>query len=317
MKNVINYYYNINADNIHQNNRNYRFRIDNIDYFFVLYNENIDNIKKIYDIHLLILQMGLYCHEIVLNIDNSPLTLVDGKYYILLRVKIQNRKVELEDVLYFSQYYIIPSNNSTYYNGNFNKKKVRSAAPYDMLYINDWFNLWTQKTDYIEYQVSQVGIKYPLINSSASYYIGLSENAISYLKNNPTTNIHYSISHKRIKSNSTLFDLYNPVNFIIDSSVRDICEYIKDSFFEGKNQIISCIQNLVLSKDDAIFFISRMLYPTYYFDAIEDCIDNKENDTKILKYVDKVDSFQLALKDVMIYLRNRYSVPVIEWIIKT
>ena len=36
------------------------------------------------------------------------------------------------------------------------------------------------------------------------------------------------ILHKRIKLNSTLFDLYNPLNLIIDFKVRDFAEYIKD-----------------------------------------------------------------------------------------
>ena len=49
------------------------------------------------------------------------------------------------------------------------------------LYRNSWASLWSAKLDYFEYQVSELGKDKPLILDSFSYYLGLGENAISYL----------------------------------------------------------------------------------------------------------------------------------------
>lgn len=35
--------------------------------------------------------------------------------------------------------------------------------------------MWVQKIDYFEYQVSQMGKKYPVIRESSIYYVGLAE----------------------------------------------------------------------------------------------------------------------------------------------
>lgn len=295
MKNAINYYYQLDIEDIHQNNKNYRFKSNNEEYIFSIYNDDISKIKEIYSIHLEILSRGLYCHEIVLNINNQPLTKIDGIDYILLKIRIQNRKINMEDVINFSQNYIV------YKNGNIKDTLL---------------NFWTNKVDYIEYQVNQFGIKFPLMSNSASYYIGLAETAISYLKNqNIATNI-YSISHRRIKCNSTLVELYNPVNFIIDVQVRDLCEYLKSLYFEKKISIAESIKNLTFNPDDAIVFYSRLLFPTYYFDAIQESIDIGD-ESHLKKYINSVNEFQYELKNILLEFKRLYNLNDIEWILKT
>ena len=73
--------------------------------------------------------------------------------------------------------------------------------------------------------------KYPILYNIIDYYLGISENAIFYLKkvvSNYEGNVSVCVCHKRIGVNSTLFDLYNPLNLIIDTRVRDIAEYFKN-----------------------------------------------------------------------------------------
>ncbi len=296
MKNAINYYYNIDVEDIHQKNKNYKFNYNNEQYVFTLFEDDISNITNIYNIHIQLLQNGLYCHQIILNVNNEILTFIDGKYYILMKISINNKKIDIDDIVNFSRNYIVYRNDYT---------------------VKDWVELWSKKTDYIEYQVSQFGIKYQLISSSAAYYIGLSETAISYLNNNKVKSEVYSISHRRLKYNSTLFDLYNPINFIIDIPIRDICEYLKDMYFETEEDIINYIYKLNFDRQSAVLFFSRLLYPTYYFDAIESCIDNEAEEKSILKYVNKVNKFESILSNIMKYYKKIYNLEVIEWLIKT
>ena len=296
MKNAINYYYNIDVEDIHQKNKNYKFKYDGHEYILVLYEDDISRINQIYNLHVQLLNSGLYCHQIILNINDEPVILLEGKYYVLLKINISNRRIQIEDIINFSKNYLVYRNNTE---------------------IKNWLELWATKTDYIEYQISQFGIKYPIISQSASYYIGLAENAISYLKNQSLNSEIFTISHRRLKYSSTLIDLYNPLNFIIDLPVRDICEYLKNIYFERNIDIFQYIIRLNLSRENSILLFSRMLYPTYYFDAIEDCIDDKSDEKNILKYIQKVDDFEKILSEIMLYYKKIYNIEVIEWLIKT
>ena len=97
--------------------------------------------------------------------------------------------------------------------------------------------------------------KYPVLYNIIDYYIGLGENAIQYFKSIVPTyngNIEIGVCHKRINYNSTLFDLYNPLNLVIDYKVRDLSEYIKSVFFNTNN--ISLVINKLFNK--------------YYFDKL-------------------------------------------------
>ena len=307
MKNAIRYYYNMNVDDIHQNNKNYRFYYNGYLYVLTLYEDNIEKINEIYNMHVNVLQTGLCCHQIILNIENMPFTKLNEKNYILLKVLANSeqvsKKIDLDDIIYFSKSYVFQKNN------NMAKKS--------------WIDLWSVKTDYIEYQINQFGIKYPIISEGASYYIGMAENAISYLVNNKLNEeLTYYIAHRRLSINSTLYDLYNPINFIVDYSVRDVCEYAKNVFFDNKEKsymVYEYIKNAGFNYDEIILLLARFLYPTYYFDMIQDCIDNKkqENDLWecIRKYVSRVDEYEAYLKNIFEYFSRVYNIELVEWII--
>lgn len=236
-----------------------------------------------------------------------PFTKLNEKNYILLKVLANSeqvsKKIDLDDIIYFSKSYVFQKNN------NMAKKS--------------WIDLWSVKTDYIEYQINQFGIKYPIISEGASYYIGMAENAISYLVNNKLNEeLTYYIAHRRLSINSTLYDLYNPINFIVDYSVRDVCEYAKNVFFDNKEKsymVYEYIKNAGFNYDEIILLLARFLYPTYYFDMIQDCIDNKkqENDLWecIRKYVSRVDEYEAYLKNIFEYFSQVYNIELVEWII--
>ena len=151
----------------------------------------------------------------------------------------------------------------------------------------------------------------------------MAENAISYLVNNKLNEeLTYYIAHRRLSINSTLYDLYNPINFIVDYSVRDVCEYAKNVFFDNKEKsymVYEYIKNAGFNYDEIILLLARFLYPTYYFDMIQDCIDNKkqENDLWecIRKYVSRVDEYEAYLKNIFEYFRHVYNIELVEWII--
>ena len=217
--------------------------------------------------------------------------------YILLKVYIkENEFIDINSISYLTNNTLI-------------KKQE------DILIQKDWATLWEIKNDYLEYQISQFGIKYKDIANSFSYYIGLAENAISYARNTLLENkdkINLSLCHRRLNTNNTLLDLFNPLEFIIDYRVRDIAEYIKSCFFNNKNNLIDKIDNFFNiirpNNFEVRMFYARLLYPTYYFDIFEDIIDEKSNENELNKIIVRNKEYEIFLKDVYIYLSKNYNI---------
>ena len=291
MKNTINYYYNLNINTIHQKEKNYYFKVDNKNYL-LLKCSNIEELDDIYRLNMYLSQI-LPVHRIVLNVNNEVITKINDSNYLLLELFSNNNKINLNNIIELSN--------------------IRIPFSVDKLKRNDWYNLWIKKVDYFEYQLSQIGKKYPLIRESFNYYIGLAENAIILVNNIDFNNIPLGLSHRRITNMS--FNLYNPLNIVIDVRIRDVCEYFKFCFFN--NIDISMVLELFLSYnsfniDEAKLFLARMFFPTYYFDLYEKIIDNEIDESEIKKVIIKADNYEKILKQVYYHFKNNQI--NIEWL---
>lgn len=291
LKNTINYYYNLNINTIHQKEKNYYFKADNKNYL-LLKCTNIEEPDDIYRLNIYLSQI-LPVHRIVLNANNEAITKINDSNYLLLELFSNNNKINLNNIIELSN--------------------IRIPFSVDKLRRNDWYNLWIKKIDYFEYQLSQIGKKYPLIRESFNYYIGLAENAIILVNNIDFNNIPLGLSHRRITNMS--FNLYNPLNIVIDARIRDVCEYFKFCFFN--NIDISMELELFLSYNsfdinEAKLFLARMFFPTYYFDLYEKIIDNEIDESEIKKVIIKADNYEKILKQVYYHFKNNQI--NIEWL---
>ncbi|MBP3461839.1 MAG: hypothetical protein J6K21_05480 [Bacilli bacterium] len=300
MKNVINYYYNLNPEEIRQVNKMYKFKINNDFYTLMEIENDIKKINEIYEISVELNIRGIYTHTIITNLQNSIITYINNNTYVLLKTYSKmNEEINLKNVIEFS---------------NITTNIVKN----DSLKRDNWYQLWINKIDYFEYQINQIGKKYKLIRESFSYYAGILETGISLLVNTKLTNITLSICHNRIRKNDTLFDLYNPFNFIIDSKVRDAAEYFKEQFKynDPYESIIKYLEYNNLTDDEIILFYIRMLYPSFYFDLYEEIISSSKEEKEIKKIIDKAEEYELLLKKLYIYINNKIALPEIEWIKK-
>lgn len=293
MKNTINYYYNLIPSNIHQIDDTYQLNINNTLYIFSPYYGNINNLNYIYNY---LISLNIYCHEIIYNKQNSIITPLNEKNYILLKV-----------------YYNDPT-----------KINIQNILSYNILIKTDkicnWYELWCQKLDYYEYQLREFGKKYPIIRDSFSYYNGLCETAISLLNNIDFKKIPLYLNHQRITKNMNLVDFYNPLNLVMDIKIRDICEYFKIKFFDDENILEEVNNYLYTSKlnyNEIFLFFIRLLYPSYYFDTYDNIIQGKYKEDKLNKYIEKIPNYELFLKKIYFIINNNfYQLPEIEWIIK-
>ena len=301
MKNAINYYYNLYPVNIYQNDRLYKFNVENTDYYLIPYNYDLKQLNIGYELSKTLQQYNIYCHQIIENTKKELSTIINERQYVLLKTaRYIDEKINLTNLMYY------PLVTSSLHLETINHPK-------------NWRELWMEKVDYFEYQVSNFKKKFSLIRETSSYYIGLAENGIQLLLE-ANNSYDYCVTHYRIKHYYTLFDLYNPLEFIIDSKIRDIAEYCKAQFFNkdiSLDEVIYCIDNNILDRNQAILFFSRLLYPSYYFDLCDDIIYNNVSENSLSNIINRSSDYEQFLSKINFYLHNQYQISEIEWLKKS
>ena len=302
MKNIINYFYNLNITKLTNKDNIYSFYDNDELYHFYIYNNNIKNLDLTKDIDDS-LKKDTLIHEIIINKDNSIITYYNNIPYILCKININiNKPITLGEINYLSSKVIITNSKITYHS---------------------WQDLWSIKMDYLEKVINENGKKYPIILDSFNYFVGMAENAISYynnLSNKEVDNNSLVISHRIININDTVYAIYDPVNIIIDHKARDIAEYIKYSFFSDNTNIFKELNVYFkynyYTKDDVVMLLARVLYPSFYFNMYEDIMINSKEEKIITNITSKLDKYELYLTRVFKYFNNFYNLPVPEWLNK-
>ena len=148
--------------------------------------------------------------------------------------------------------------------------------------------------------------------------VGLSELAISLLNYVNTDEVSAHISHKRIMINETVSQFSNPVNITIDSISRDIAEYLKVNYIANNlsdEDVLNHVRRIDFNNSEAILFLSRLIYPSYYFDIYDQIIQDKASEEKLENIIKNNVPYETLLKKVYIELKNKYRLPEIEWLI--
>lgn len=272
MRNSIKYFYNIDVNGIRNENNAYFF--DN--YIFKEINNNFD-----VNIYSFLIANNIDVYPIIQNKDGNIITNIDNKRYILLRKNQDNMMLNFNII------------------DDFN-------IPVNINYDKNWSQLWQKKIDYFEHNINI--IKDKNVIECFPYYIGLGELAIRIYNENkyPVTT---SLSHYRLNSE---VDLMSPDNIIFDYKVRDFAEYIKNNFFNDRldiNKVLFNLSKVNLQTGDYMILYARLLFPTYFFD----CIENNGN---IKKIISKVNLYENLLKQIYYLFRSKIDIPKIDWLIK-
>ena len=305
MKDTISFYYNIDIDTLEEKDGKYHFKYQNRDFFFVFFNRNLEELEDLLDCISEMQKKGIDVHGILINKDNSILTKINEYNYILFSVNNCSETYDIFD--------IIDMNNKLTLN-NYNSK----------LYRNNWENLWMQKVDYFEYQIRELGLDKQVIKNSFSYYIGLAENAISYVHN---VKLKYPsqgtivLSHRRIFYPNYKLNYLNPLSFIFDLEVRDIAEYLKAMFFseDDESEVLEELKSFLKIKRLTIYeynmLYARLLYPSYYFDIYEEVMNKERSEEVLLKIISKNKNFEEFLKKAYLEITKYAILEKVEWII--
>lgn len=284
MKNILEFFYQI-VLNDEINQQGYFFYNNNL-FELKEYKRSQEEIKGLVILNNYMLINNIKINRIILNINNEPLSFYNNKYYVLLKIDYRN-----------------------VYNNCYNSYRSPNIKELDSLKRNNWSLLWSVKVDYIEYQVSHLIHKYPILYKTVNYYIGLSENAIMAFN---MLNVHEElyISHRRLN------DVFDPTELVIDYKVRDISEYIKNTFFykeDSYDEIINYIRTLRLEKMDYMLLYIRLLFPSYYFDMYYEILNGRLEED-ILLITSKASLYEKMLKDVYNIFKTYVNIINISWL---
>lgn len=303
MRNVINYYYNLNPNKINSLFEYYYFYYNNELYY--LYPIDNEDVRACYELNKNMLKLNVLVNEMVLARDNSIVIFVNNRYFVLMKVFVNlNALLRLSDISYLSN--------------------LKVKYP-DSLMRSNWVNLWADKIDYLEYHHEHNFTKNKLLNSCFDYFIGLSENAISYLNQaisifKPEIVDYGVISHNKILIDDNLYTLYNPLNIIIDHRARDVSEYIKWSFFNDNFRIYDELDLYFKNNYFSIYgihlLLSRVLYPSFYFDLYDDIIFKNKQEIEVNKICSRINEYEEYLSSIWKYFHKYYNIIDIEWLNK-
>ncbi len=309
MKNALRENYNINEKiNILENNNYCSFLFGDRKYYFMPYIRSDDELEDLISMNDELLRKDIPTFRFILNKNNQYLTEHLNKKYILFETPLNlSQEYDILDMLNYSHQLVI------------NNKK-------SLLYRNRWAQLWSSKIDYFEYQVAELGKNKPLIVNSFSYYVGLAENAISYVNN--TLKKHQisiyekiTLQRKRIAFPNILLNYFNPLNYIIDIEVRDIASYFKSLFFNSDENLWLEINTYLKRKSLSIYgyqlLYARLLYPSYYFDIYEKVMEDKIKEEELLKIINKSSSYEQFLKKIFLVISKYAPIEPIDWLISS
>lgn len=302
MKNFISYYYQFHIHELFFHDGKYFFS-NGKDRYLLEICTNMD-IFSYYNELQSQLEKYAYFFRLVPNIEKSYITWVDKKPYILLKLSsINNDKISIFDI----------------------KSDLFIEGKQNLLTLNHfpWSKLWEQKIDYFEEWFATKMDSYKNFYPIFHYFIGISENALLYLKETEREipkedSDRLVFAHHRLTVNDGLFDYYNPCNIMIDHASRDISEYIKSMFINKLwdfDLVKSYLERHYFSKYGLRVMLSRILFPSFFFDYIEKMIvDNQKLDLLYLEA--RIEEFEAFVREISLYFSEQYHVSVVPWIIK-
>ena len=281
MENILNYYYQLNIIDIKK--KDYYYLLTTDEYEQYIFNEIIDS------------------NELKENLDYLNNTNV--LYDLLILTKEGNITINYND----KEYALFKVRN----NENLNILSFSNLITTGKL---KWGTLWSNRVDYYLEQIAEV-VEQKEIKYAMDYYISLAEIAISYFNTlseiyNENT-LTFTLSHHIVTSPIDKYMFYNPSNMCFDLSVRDIAEYIKESFFNDiltNYEILSLIDKINLNEALANYLLVRLIYTSYIFKLYDIFIETKELNKKFYEYMKKSREYETLLSTIYNKLKLKYSI---------
>lgn len=288
MKNTIMYYYGFeNISIIRQKRKKYIKHNNDIYIICRVYNE-----KEVLELYEITREIPFF-YKFIPNKDGSIFTMYQDFIFVLLKINDKSSMI---------------TQNKNQISLDENKKYYLDRS--------DWYELWTRKNDYYEYQYQHIKGKYKVIDESINYYIGLAENAISYIANIP---INLKEQEKKGLYPKRLLEseYHNPLNYVIDYKERGLSETLKYLFL-NKKYLSQNIEKIILSynctETGYKLLYGRMLYPSMYFDIYDKVINDFENEKELVNVIKRLKEYEEYLKEIYRIISKHTKIKNIDWL---
>ena len=124
MKEIVNYYYNFDVEEVEENKNYLSFNYYGENFYFVFFNRTEEELKDIVELCIELKYKGIRVHDIVLNRDNSLVTKVGENNYLLLKLNTnKNDIVDFISVSEMTNKLKLNHSNSKLYRNNWGEKR--------------------------------------------------------------------------------------------------------------------------------------------------------------------------------------------------
>lgn len=315
-------YYGIQVDGKIELDHKEGYRDGNYYYFIT----SVDNREIVYmeQTSLAYFLRDNHYYHISLPIPNSQgewVTPYHDKNYMVLQVTNMQEMDNKSDALKMAEFHAI---------GSGYQYQPREISSY-----GDWKNLWIEKLDYVEEKVMEEAKKdpnpyYQYLMDVFPYVIGISENAIQYIRESETESRFHQADQGTITFHRYMNQLQEPIlwmeNLIYDHPTRDIAEYIRRAFLfrESEEKIVGFLNEYQSVQPLSIFALrsiyGRLLFPTHILDVIYRGFSEEEKDPvfqEVVRLMEAQEKYQQYLKN---FYRNlglntrALSMPEVPWL---
>lgn len=304
MREIINYYYQFNIENLHLVKGIYHFTYQNNAYILKETNKHPQTILSLFQFFQRNFSIFKFYSKIILTKENMPFIIIDNKVYVLLLTSnLSCDYISFYDMKFLNAYIDEKSKN---------------------LLRFPWQNLWMNKSDYLENIILHTKSQLNSLLPTFYWYLGLAENAISYLNYALKTyrkddRDNLVISHERVTIKMSLIDFYDPITVVIDHPSRDVSEYIKSLFLEDEYnmyEIEEYINSLNFSNLGFSLLYARIIYPSFFFDYLDDFFQEKITKEQLIAQLERIEEYRQFLKEIYFIIRKKSEIEEIRWIMR-
>lgn len=305
MKEKIKYEYHIDVDSLIEKEDYCMFQKEQQYFYFSKVKRTESEMQDLLRMYEELVKKGYPVHKIVMTVSGSLFVMVDATPYLLICVDEPMREYSFLDMIQIWDKMPLNSRNSS-------------------LIRENWGNLWSEKIDYFEYQIHELGKEKGVVLNTFGYFAGLAENAISYVNRmERMVTIEQKkicLCHRRVWYPNYHLNYDNPLQFVLDLEVRDVGEYLKGEALENLEYALIDLKSYLELRHLDFYSLGmlygRLLYPSYYFDLYENVMNFDVSDECLLQIMDKVPVIEEFLKRSYEIISHFGPIEPVEWILK-
>lgn len=205
--------------------------------------------------------------------------------------------------------------------------------PKEISSYGQWKKLWIDKVTIFEAKIEEEAKKVPsdyyrLLMDTLPYFIGISENAIQYVRESETetrfsTSDQGTICFHRYRD-QLLKPMLWPEDLVYDHPARDIAEYIRPLLYKPDQfeQVIDFLDDYQSEQILSIFsfrlIFSRLLFPTSFYDFVYSNFNQEDKDERELnQFIEKQVLYEKGLHlfyDQFGLNEESLNLPMIHWL---